>query len=108
MFKVLENPKVNEAFDKIMAGDKRLTGAVDAADALSKLDARVKIEHGILNEDTAAARVGKHREEQRVPPGSRMRKCRRGCSQRAGTSSRKKSCIAPRTSRHRRSRASKA
>lgn len=61
MFKVLENPKVLEAFDRALAGDKKLTRAIDAADRLSQLDAQIKSTHGILDEQTALARAGKHR-----------------------------------------------
>jgi hypothetical protein len=61
MFRVLENPKVIDAFERALAGDERLDRAVNAAEALSHFDAAVKIQHGILEEGTAQARVAKHR-----------------------------------------------
>jgi hypothetical protein len=58
MFKVLENPKV---IDKFENPDAKMTAAIDAAEALTRLDATIKEQHGILDAGTAAARVGKHR-----------------------------------------------
>lgn len=58
LFKVLENPKV---IDKFENPDAKMLKAIDAAEALTQLDARIKGEHGILDAETAAARVGKHR-----------------------------------------------
>jgi hypothetical protein len=57
MFKVLENPRVKELVDH---PDEKLNRAVDAATALSKLDASVKAERGLLDPATAEARIHKH------------------------------------------------
>jgi hypothetical protein len=60
MFKVLENPKVIQRFEQ---PDARLQRAIDAADSLTRLDARIKIEHNLMDEATALARIGKWRPE---------------------------------------------
>ena len=59
MFKVLDDPKVVAAFEH---PDPQLVRAVDAADALTQLDAKVRGAHGQLTPETAAARVAKHRQ----------------------------------------------
>jgi hypothetical protein len=58
MFKVLENPQVVHEFEH---PSLKTLHAVNASKALSELSAKVLHEHEQLNEETAAARIGKHR-----------------------------------------------
>lgn len=60
MFRVLESPKVIDAFEN---PNVKVMRAVDAADKLTKLDASVKAAHGQLAPETAAAHVGKFRQQ---------------------------------------------
>jgi hypothetical protein len=57
MLKVLENPEVSQLVDH---PTPNLAKAVSSAKALSELDAKVKVERGLLDPANAAARISKH------------------------------------------------